>query len=508
MINVLEYLDCAALDFPDKTAYTTGVYGLTFSEVDRRSRAIGSFLANAGYVRIPVVVLMGRSPDTITAFFGVARAGCAYVPVDPEMSRNRIEGIFENLSPSVVIYEEKTRALLDTLDFNGKSYSYGDLIDAPINNPALDRIREEAIDTDLLYIVYTSGSTGRPKGVAACHRSVIDYIESLSEVLGVTSDTVFGNQTPLYVDACLKELYPTLKYGATAYIIPKELFLFPVKLISYLNEHKINTVCWVVSALTIISGTGALEKDKPRFLRTVAFGSETFPPAQFAKWRKALPEARFINLYGPTECTGMSCYYEVERDFSPDEPIPIGKPFRNTRVLLFNGDELVTEPWHEGEICITGTSLTLGYYNDPEKTDAVFTNNPLNKAYRELIYRTGDMGKLNERGELLFGSRRDHQVKHMGHRIELGELESAASALNGVVRAACVFDSVRKKLVLYYSGSPTPAEIMLYLKERLPRFMCPNAIIPLESLPLTPNGKIDRVTLLDMYKQEDKQNGH
>jgi len=502
LINVLEYLDFAAQNFPNKTAFTDGNYALTFAELDRRSRSIGSFLAQSGHERIPVIVLMGRSPDTVTAFFGAVHAGCAYVPVDPEMAKSRIEGIFADLDPSAVIYEEKTRPLLDALAYRGKAYNFAEMINGPADDQRLSIIRQNAIDTDLLYIVYTSGSTGRPKGVAACHRSVIDYIENLSAVLGVTENTVFGNQTPLYVDACLKELYPTLKFGATTFFIPKELFSFPVRLLDYLNTHKINTVCWVASALSLVAGLGALEKNPLFHLRTVAFGSELFPPAHLKRWRQALPQARFINLYGPTECTGMSCWYEVQRDFEPGEPLPVGKPFRNTRILLFDGDELVTTPGREGEICICGTSLTLGYYNDSARTKAAFMQNPLNTAYGELMYRTGDMGMFNDLGELIFCSRRDHQIKHMGHRIELGELESAATGISGVTQAACVYDPERNKLVLFFCGTASAAQATLYLKERLPRFMLPNAVLPLKDLPLTPNGKIDRVELLKVYRNE------
>jgi amino acid adenylation domain-containing protein len=415
------------------------------------------------------------------------------------MARNRIEGIFGDLKPEAVIFDEKTKPLLDALDYTGRAYNYADMLDEAVDDGLLDALRRDAIDTDLLYIVYTSGSTGAPKGVAACHRSVIDYIESLSEALGFSEDTVFGNQTPLYVDACLKELYPTLKFGAVAYLIPKELFMFPVKLVEYHNEHRINTVCWVVSALTIISVTNTLDKVRPEYLRMVAFGSEVFPQAQLTRWRGALPGARFVNLYGPTECTGMSCWYEVERDFAPGEPIPIGKPFRNTRVLLLDGDDLGTEAGREGEICIAGTSLTLGYYNDFGKTDAAFAQNPLHSHYRDLIYRTGDIGEYDADGQLVFRSRRDHQIKHMGHRIELGEIESAAASMGGVAQAACIHDAAGTKIVLFTSGMATAAEIAAYLKERLPRFMCPNAVLPLETMPLTPNGKIDRTALRGVY---------
>ena len=206
---------------------------------------------------------------------------------------------------------------------------------------------------------------------------VIDYIESFSEVLGANENTIFRNQTPLYVDASLKEIYPTLKFGATAYIIQRNCHVSN-ETVEFLNEKKINTVCWVVPAFTMISGLGVLDKIKPEYLHTIAFGSEVFPMKQFLIWRKALPEAKFINLYGPTEATGMSCYYIVDREFSEDDVIPIGRPFRNTDIILLNEENRLADPGEPGEICIRGTSLTLGYYRDFERTGEAFVQNPLN----------------------------------------------------------------------------------------------------------------------------------
>jgi non-ribosomal peptide synthetase component F len=334
----------------------------------------------------------------------------------------------------------------------------------------------------------------------ACHRSVIDYIENLSDVLRISEDTVFGNQTPLYVDACLKELYPTLKYGATTYLIPKSLFMFPLKLVEFLVDRKINTVCWVVSALTMISAFGTFDKAVPEQLHTIAFGSEVFPIKQFKLWRKYLPDARFINLYGPTECTGMSCYYEVDRDFELDQAIPIGRPFKNTDIILLDNEDKRVSQSETGEICIRGTSLTLGYYKNFEKTKEVFVQNPLNTSYPELIYRTGDLGKYNEQGELVFVSRKDNQIKHMGHRIELGEIEVVANMQPEVKSVCCIFDEIKKKIILYYVGNITKAEMATFLKQKLPRYMVPNMIENLDSMPLTPNGKINRVLLKESYK--------
>lgn len=504
--NVLEYLENIIDKVPEKTAYADDTSEVTFREVYNCSRAIGTFLYKQGHYREPVVVFMGKHPATIITFYGVIYAGCFYVPIDEEMPKHRIELIFGNVSPKAVICDTETVKIMDTFDYKGKIYVYDEIIKTSTDDCLLKNIRDKQIDTDPIYIVFTSGSTGIPKGVVACHRSVIDYIENLTEVLKVDENTVFGNQTPLYVDACLKELYPTLKYGATTYIIPKNLFMFPLKLVEYLNEKKINTICWVVSALTIISSFGTFEKAVPKYLKTIAFGSEVFPIRQFNIWRKYLPDARFINLYGPTECTGMSCYYEVDRDFEPDEVIPIGRPFKNTEIILLNEENKQVKAGEVGEICIRGTSLTLGYYNNFEKTREVFVQNPLNSSYPELIYRTGDLGKYNEQGELVFVSRKDNQIKHMGHRIELGEIETVANMNEQIKSACCVFDDVNKKILLYYVGDISEAEMVAYMKDRLPRYMLPNMTKKLERMPLTPNGKIDRVRLKGYFKLNKTEN--
>ena len=500
--NVLEYLEQIVPKVPEKIAYADENTGVTFTEVYQGARAIGSFLTQEGHKKEPIVVFMGKHPRTIVAFFGVIYAGCYYVPIDEEMPKHRIELIFQSLQPGAVICDSETRAALEGFHYQGKVYSYEDMADTPIKEDLLAEIREKQIDTDPIYIVFTSGSTGIPKGVVACHRSVIDYIESLSEVLQFNENTVFGNQTPLYVDACLKELYPTLKFGATTYIVPKSLFLFPLKLVEFLNEKKINTVCWVVSALTMISAFGTLEKEIPSYLHTIAFGSEVFPIKQFRLWRKYLPEARFVNLYGPTEATGMSCYYEVNREFELDEMIPIGRPFHNTEILLLDENNRIPPSGEAGEICIRGTSLTLGYYKNFERTKEVFVQNPLNTCYPELIYRTGDLGKYNEFGELVFISRKDNQIKHMGHRIELGEIEVVTNMHPEIKSACCIFDHSKKKIVLYYVGEITTAALANFLKEKLPRYMVPNVMEEIPVMPLTSNGKIDRVSLKERYQSK------
>lgn len=502
--NILDYLNKIVTEKPDKIAYSNGNEGMTFGQVYEQSRAVGMFLHNKGVYKKPVLVFMNKHPKEVTAFFGVITAGDYYVPIDEEMPAGRIQLIIENVKAPVIICDEKTREIAQTFDYTGEIVFYDDICTTPVCEESLEEIYKAAIDTDPIYIVFTSGSTGVPKGVVACHRSVIDYIEQLSETLEFNESTVFGNQTPLYFDACLKELYPTLKFGATTYLIPKSLFMMPIKLVEFLNEYKINTVCWVVSALTMISAFDTFKTVKPKYLHTVAFGSEVFPIKQFNAWRSVLPEAKFTNLYGPTEGTGMCCYYKVNREFELNDTIPIGRPFKNTEILLLNENNQQAGKNEAGEICIRGTSLTLGYYNNFEKTNEVFVQNPLNNLYPELIYRTGDLGKYNEYGELVFVSRKDYQIKHMGHRIELGEIEVNVNMLDGVKLAGCIYDDIKGKIVLYYVGNITDRELTVILKEKLPRYMLPNRILKLDEMPLTANGKIDRVTLKKLYQSKEK----
>ena len=200
----------------------------------------------------------------------------------------------------------------------------------------------------------------------------------------------------------------------------------------------------------------------------------------------------------------MSCYFIVDREFNDDEVLPIGRPFKNTDIILLDDNNRIPPKGEAGEICIRGTSLTLGYYNDPERTKEVFVQNPLNDAYPELIYRTGDLGRYNERGELMFISRKDHQIKHMGHRIELGEIEYNVNLIEGIKSACCIYREETEKIELYYVGDIDSKDLATALKQRLPRYMVPNIIRALDEMPLTANKKIDRVFLKEHYAKNKR----
>ena len=239
--NILEYLEHTAKTHKDKLAFSNGKEGLTFGEVYLRSRSIGSFLCDKGYYREPIAIIMDKHPNTLTAFWGTVYAGCFYACIDEKMPHARILAIFEKLMPRAIICDAKSYTLATSLGVENV-YLYDDIVSHPENPEMLESIRVKQSCTDAIYVAFTSGSTGTPKGVVACHRSVIDYTEALCEALPFSEDTVFANQTPLYFDAPLKEIMPTIKLGATTYFPPKMLFSFPIKLVEYLDQYKINTV--------------------------------------------------------------------------------------------------------------------------------------------------------------------------------------------------------------------------------------------------------------------------
>jgi acyl-coenzyme A synthetase/AMP-(fatty) acid ligase len=247
-----------------------------------------------------------------------------------------------------------------------------------------------------------------------------------------------------------------------------------------------------------IANMDLLNKVNLNSLKMVWFAGEVFPTKQFNIWRNNLPNVTFVNLYGPTECTVDCTYYVVNRELSDDEPIPIGFPCKNTDVLILNEKDKLASSDEEGELCVRGTSLAMGYYNSPEKTAAVFVQNPLNTSYPEIIYRTGDIVARNAIGEIVFKGRKDSLVKHLGYRIELGEIEHVIVNTLKITKNGCVVYQAQRKEITFFYESPTeisPAEFRKQIATLLPKYMIPTVYIHLDEMPRNTNGKIDRLLL-------------
>lgn len=504
--NILDFLENAARQYPEKIAFSDELQSITYRDLQQQAKAAGSRLTRelGSEIGKPVVVLIDRDIDSIKAFMAVVYSGNFYVPVDGTMPAKRIELILETLKPKLVIAPEKLRKNLSDVSFNGKVFALGELCCDIVDEEKLERIRKAGLDTDPLYAIFTSGSTGVPKGVLVGHHSVIDLVDNFAKEFHFGPDCIFGNQAPFDFDVSVKDIYSTLKNAATMYIIPKVMFSFPGKLITYLNEKKVNTVIWAASALRIVQNLKALDKELPQHLRTIMFSGEVMPNRVLNYWRHYLPEVKYVNLYGPTEITCNCTFYKVDRSFRDEEVLPIGTAFENTGIILLNDKNELAQEDETGEICVRGSSLALGYYNNPEKTREAFCQNPLNQMYPEIIYRTGDLGKYDKDGNLMFLSRKDYQIKHMGHRIELGEIEVVANALPVLDAACCIYDEVKEKIVMFYqAGEKCDREVLKSMGQSLPKYMFPNKLKFYETLPLNKNGKIDRVLLKKEYMENE-----
>ena len=501
LTNVLDYLDRSVSVYPEKVALSDSKNEATYAEFGAKSDAIGSaIIERSGTKNSPVVVFIDRNIESFISFMGIAKSGNFYVPIDRQLPVKRVELIVETLQPKAAIIWDKDNRILDEISFSGERILYEDAILHQVNPDALKTVRDKAIDTDPLYAIFTSGSTGVPKGVLVCHRSVIDLIENFAETFDFDDTRVFGNQAPFDFDVSVKDIYSCIRNGGSMHVIPKLFFSFPAKLIACINERKINTIIWATSALRIIENLNALEKTLPETLKTIMFSGEVMPNKVLNYWRNKLPDVNYVNLYGPTEITCNCLYYKVDRPFNDEDALPIGVPFKNTDILLLDGDNLITEAGVKGEICVRGTSLAHGYYNNPEKTAEAFCQNPLNKAYPELIYRTGDLAKYGEDGLIYFVSRKDYQIKHMGHRIELSEVEIAINSLPYIDAGCCIYDKPNEQIVLFYqSANECERDIMKDGTKLLPKYMMPNRFIHFTELPMTKNAKIDRVKLAEEF---------
>ena len=517
MISVLEYLEQTAGCVPEKTAFADESDRISFGELLTAAKRAGSALLPFDCFRKPVALLMEKSVRTVQLMMGTLYAGGFYVMLDTAQPAERLNRILETLQPEVLLTRPETKEMADQLAFNGRVLTDEELLrnghavaeddgsesrsrnfigTKMIDEEGLARIRRAAKDTDPVYVLFTSGSSGIPKGVVVSHRSVIDFIDQFTEIFGITREDVLGNQAPFDFDVSVKDIYSGLKTGAEVELIPRRLFSFPALLLDFLEERQVTNLTWAVSALVIVSMLDGLDYKRPSKIRRIMFSGETMPVRHLNYWRKYYPQARFVNLYGPTEITCNCSYFEIDRPFEVGDVIPIGRSFPNETVFLLDEENrLVTEEGITGEICVSGTALALGYFRNPEQTEKAFVQNPLNDRYPERIYRTGDLGVFNSRGELCFASRKDFQIKHMGHRIELGEIEAAMERVEAVRRCCCVFLEEKSRIVCFYQGEIDVKELSCALQTWLPEYMIPNVFEKMEALPVTKNGKIDRAAL-------------
>ncbi len=500
--NVMYLLEEFYRQQPEKEAFVDQNGTLTVEQMRTFSRNAAKHLMQKQIIHEPVAVYMEKSNDALCAFFAVAYSGNYYSLYNPDHTDYRLEQIQSVLQARIVITSKDLFEHACDVFPNVEICLIDDLKkESTLEDSQLEMQLQNSVDVDPLYINFTSGSTGVPKGVMISHQSVIEFIDVFTDTFEIDDKARIANQAPFDFDVSVKDIYSALKAQAALIIIPKRLFSAPVELMDYLCEHKATMLIWAVSALSLVCVFHALDYKTPDTIDTVMFSGEVMPLKHLKAWQKALPNARFINLYGPTEITCNCTYHVIESNRDYTNGIPIGTAFKNEEVFLLDeNDQKVTDTSITGEICIKGRSVGIGYFNNPEQTEKHFVQNPLQKRFYERIYRSGDLGSYNDKGELMFEGRKDFQIKYQGHRIELEEIEKQALNIEEVMQCSAAFDDKKKRIYCFYAGNIDKTQFIEKLKIVLPAYMIPRSIYQLDSLPLTKNGKTDRKAMLQAAK--------
>lgn len=498
-LNILEYFERgAAHAFPEKVAIIDGGTRLTFAglETSAKSLAMGIVQRLEG-TGLPVAVYLPKCASVVVADLAILYCGNIYTNLDVQSPPQRLKNIIGHIAPRLVITARARGDELVRAGVASQDILFIEDIDETvvIDQAMLDRCRAQVIDTDPVCIISTSGSTGTPKGVALSHRGTIDFMDWVFDTFAFDETAVIGSLSPFYFDIYTLELIVCLAKGATLVIIPGQLAAFPAKIMEFLAENRITFLFWVPTIMVNIANLGLLTKMALPEIDRVFFAGEVFPTRHLNLWRGALPQAQFVNLYGPIEIHVDCTYFVVEGDMADDQALPIGYPCRNSDIILLNDANEPCAVDEQGELCVRGSSLALGYWNDPEKTARAFVQNPLNPHYPELIYRTGDIAVRRVDGQIFLAGRKDFQIKHMGYRIELPEIEHQVLAIPGIANACVVYDQPKKAITLFYQPADAavpPAAIRQALSDIFPKYMLPTVFHSLERLPMNPNGKIDR----------------
>lgn len=501
-INLIDFFIETVSRFGNRTAIVEGDRKVTFNEIDDKARRLAGVITKSCQCKNkPVAMFMPKCVDAAVIDLAITYSGNAYMNLDVKNPVERLSNIFTLIRPTAVITNDRFMAIIEPVAKNNNTtiINIDDISDdapTPSQEELLNRI-SDIIDTDPYCIINTSGSTGTPKGVVLNHKSFIDFMAQTFDEYKFSENDVIGSLSPVVFDIWSFELCLLQGKGASIVVIPDAFSAFPVKILHLMQHERVSYIFWVPTIMVNIANMGLLKQVELPSLRLCWFAGEVFPTKQFNIWRYCLPQTVFANFYGPIEITLDCVYYTVDREIADDEPIPIGKPFRNTSILILDeNDKNVVESNKEGELCIRGTSLAMGYYNNPEKTAAAFVQNPLNHSYPEIIYRTGDLVFINNRNEIVFKGRKDSLIKHMGYRIELGEIEHVIINTLKLVKNGCVvYNHQRKEITLYYEAEKElkVAEFRKAIGNTLPKYMIPVVYHFLPELKRNTNGKIDRL---------------
>jgi amino acid adenylation domain-containing protein len=501
MIHLVQhYFREAAARFPDKPAVCCDQDSLTFREAEEFSNAFSRALVEAGVRRGQLVpFFMDKSVRSILSILSILKADCAYVPIDARSPAQRLQSILRATAAPVVIVDDQSQAVLEALV---PAAERPRLVNISRFEPVdVSPIACKSLSIDIAYVLFTSGSTGVPKGVMIPHRAIVDYVEWCVETYGLTSDDVISNHAPLYFDNSTFDLYCAFKTGATLHLVHDELNAVIPSLVRWLADREITTFFCVPSVLSMLLRSRRLKPGSFPRLRHVIAAGEVLPRDVLAAWMELYPKVQFTNMYGPTEITVDCSYHVVHERPGPDVPsIPIGKARTNMELFVRTESGALSQAvGAQGELLVRGTSVAYGYLGDAERTAKAFVQNPLHRLFHDPLYCTGDLVRIDERGDYLFLGRADDQIKFLGYRIELGEIEASLVGVKGVLEGVVVFnDSPREAerelgALVSLEGGLSVDALREALKQRLPSYMVPTRLaVTADEFPRTSNGKYDR----------------
>ena len=495
--NMLESLEATTARCPDRVAFYDDRESLTFRQLTETARRIGTRLAAVTPPGRAVALLLdARSIRNIPALYGALYAGCAYAPLDITMPPERLSMLLDLMKPKAVLVDEKgEEASSGCLPADAELIRYHDALETAENAETLAKIREQTSPEDPLSILYTSGSTGIPKGAIQTHSNYIHWTEATIRMYGLTDETRFGNQSPFFYANSVLEIFPPVALGATVYLLPTGVLRFPRKFVQCLQKEHVTLLCMTPSSFISIVNAGALEPGCVPELKWGIMSGESMPWPPLETWMQATPNASWWHFYGSTEMFSVAVGV-VNPSYALEPRLPVGKPFPQVEILFLDEDGEPVPAGEPGEMYVHSPWVGAGYYLDPERTGQSWIQID-GKTY----YRSGDLGFIRPDEQLMVLGRRDNQIKHMGFRMELGEVENAVHSVEGVMESCILYQRDNDRIFCFYVGTMDEQELKRALREKLARYMVPNEIVRLETMPHTANMKVDRVKLKVMMEE-------
>ncbi|MBF0370952.1 MAG: amino acid adenylation domain-containing protein [Magnetococcales bacterium] len=514
-LPIIDTLRQTAHRHPDKIAIRDGEQRIPFATLWQQALLLGQALViNGEHQRgdeeatrageaPPIVVHIPKSIAAVVAMAGIQLSGRVYVPFDTDNPPERRQRMLARLGAHGLLTWKEGIFYLDQEPLTTSTPPLPDPEDFPALEARLFERLQARSDSAILYVMFTSGTTGLPKGVAITNRSTRNYIDWVAATYQVTDQEIIGNQSPIFFDHFTFDMFLTFQTGCTLHLIPPLSFRFPGALIDYLLQHRISLIFFVPAVYTHLKLLDLLKGIDAPHLKKLLFAGEAMPLSTIHYLHTHLPHALLSNLYGPTEATVDVVSWIFGDELNHLKETPLGLPCAGARIVLMaeNG-EIFSEPEKVGEICIGGPGLSPGYWNDPETSRQRFIPSPEPDHPGAILYRTGDLGYWSAGDGLLYMvGRKDHQFKHLGHRIEPGEIEKALLGFPGVSQALVHYNREKRQIEVFLASrqDPNPQALRHHLNNWLPPYMMPGRIVSLEKLPTTPNGKVDRAALGGSY---------